>query len=590
MEQHTRTGPERALQDAVDARRSAEQIAQDSQRELAAQVDGLQILHGMSLKLLGTHDLRTLLNGVLLTATELSGTDIGLITLFEEPERKLRVGASLGMPESAVEQLARMDHEDRPCGLAFDERRRVIVEDLDRDPNYVAMLPIAREVGFRSVHSTPLVSRAGAVLGVMSVYFRTPRRLLPREMQLLDLCVRQAVDLIENANLYSRLRMNDRRKDEFLAVLAHELRNPLAPIQNAVKLARASGEPAGSGQAALDVIERQVRHMARLVADLTDLSRISTGRLDLQTDNISVKQLFDAALETSRPPIDASSQRLRIALPPQPIMLNGDLTRLAQVLTNLLNNASKYTDRGGRITLEAVVERPGTHVTISVRDTGMGMSPEMVGRVFNVFEHPVDLPTRTRGGLGVGLTLARRLVELHGGTIDAYSPGPGRGSRFTVRLPILKGWTAGETDRFTSSAKPDSADGGNGVGHLRVLVVDDNVDSAETMAMLLSHLGHSVRTAHDGQEAIDVADDFHPEAILLDIGLPIRSGHDVARELRRRTWAEDAKIIAMSGWGRESDRQSSREAGFDHHLVKPIDHAELRRLLEPAHSQANSEA
>jgi signal transduction histidine kinase/CheY-like chemotaxis protein len=573
--------PRRDPGDEHDAHRSVEQMALDSQRELAAQVDGLQILHGMSLKLLGTHDLGTLLNGVLLTATELSGTDIGLIALFEEPERKLRIGASLGMSEQAVERLARMDENERPCGLAFGERRRVIVEDLQTNPAYASLLPIAREVGFQAVHSAPLVSRSGAVLGVLTVYFRVPRRPPAREMQLLDLCARQAVDLIENANLYGRLRLNDRRKDEFLAVLAHELRNPLAPIQNAVRLARTPGEAPGTTQAALDVIERQVKHMSRLVGDLTDLSRISTGRLDLQTESITVQQLFDAALETSRPSIDACSQKLRVALPDRAVVLNGDLTRLAQVLTNLLNNASKYSDRGGRITLEAIVERPGTHVTISVRDTGMGMSPEMVGRVFNVFEHPVDLPTRTRGGLGVGLTLARRLVELHGGTIDAYSPGPGRGSRFTVRLPIQMGSTIDETARTTATAISNAKDEANGMSPLRVLVVDDNVDSAETMAMLLTHLGHEVRTAHDGQAAIDVAEDFHPEAILLDIGLPIRSGHDVARELRRRTWAESAKIIAMSGWGRETDRQSSREAGFDYHLVKPIDHAELRRLLEP---------
>ena len=363
----------------------------------------------------------------------------------------------------------------------------------------------------------------------------------------------------------------DRRKDEFLAMLAHELRNPLAPIRNAIELMRLRGPDEPDLHWARDIIERQVQHMTRLVNDLLEVSRITRGKVTLQKEVLNVAAVIARAVETSRPHVEARRQHLTVSFPPDPVFLEGDMTRLAQILSNLLNNAAKYTPEEGQIQLTTRLE--DAEIVFRVRDTGIGIPPEMLRRVFDLFIQVNQSLDRSQGGLGIGLTLVRSLVELHGGSVQVFSDGPGKGSEFVVRLPAVL------------NAVPDAAianhrsDGERGPPRRRILVVDDNVDSAESLAMVLRVTGHQVRTAHDGLTALAMADEFEPEIVLLDIGLPQMDGYEVARRLRSRQRVDGLVIVALTGYGQDDDRRRSREAGFDHHLVKPVQPAVLKPLL-----------
>ncbi len=373
---------------------------------------------------------------------------------------------------------------------------------------------------------------------------------------------------LENALSDAHRAISDahQRRDQFLATLAHELRSPLAPLQNAVQILRARASV--GAEFATDVIERQLRQLTRLIDDLLDLSRITNGRIELRPQRVSVREIFQVALEMSRPMIDRAGHEIVVSTPPASLHVDADLTRLTQVLGNLLDNAAKYMDRGGRITLEA--ERVGNEAVMLVTDTGIGIRPEMVDRVFDMFTQAAGERGRAPGGLGIGLTVARQLVELHGGRIAAASDGPGRGTTFRVALPIARGANdIGDGSRSGRTA---------GAG-LRILVVDDNVDSASTMAMFLEICGHTIRVAHDGVDAVSEASDFRPDVVLMDIGLPGMNGHEAGRAIRAESWGEGVVLIALSGWGQDADRQRSREAGFNHHLVKPVDHAVLSQIL-----------
>jgi PAS domain S-box-containing protein len=374
-------------------------------------------------------------------------------------------------------------------------------------------------------------------------------------------------DVTERRRHEELLRSVDRQKDEFLATLAHELRNPLAPIRNGVELLRRTDS--GAAREPLAIIERQLAHMVRLIDDLLDLSRIGRGKLELRRSVLPLARVIDDAVETSRPAIEASRHALRVALPETALYIDADLTRLSQVFANLLNNAAKFMPAGGRI--ELVAQRRGDEVQVAVEDDGDGMPPEMLPRIFEMFTQIDRRLERTQGGLGIGLAIARRLVELHGGRLEASSQGLGRGSRFTVTLPLAAAQQAGH--------EPASAAERTAAGARRVLVADDNRDSADSLAELLMLLGNETRVARDGEQALDVAAQFRPDVALLDIGMPKLSGLDVARRLRTQPWGRDIVLIAVTGWGQEADRQRSREAGFDHHVVKPVDPALLEQLL-----------
>lgn len=367
-----------------------------------------------------------------------------------------------------------------------------------------------------------------------------------------------------------------RRKDEFLAMLSHELRNPLSPILNAVHLLRLQGGENLIQQDAQSVIERQVGQMTRLIDDLLEVSRITTGRVRLQQERLDIRGVVERAVESVRPLIDRRRHELSVSLPPQPIWLHADAARMEQVVVNLLNNAAKYTDEGGHISLSARQE--GDEMVLRIRDTGVGIAPELLPHVFDLFTQADRSLDRSQGGLGIGLSLVQHLVSMHRGTVDVHSEGLGRGSEFTVRLPVLLS-PASETPAIPTQPVEREA-----VGQ-RVLVVDDNEDSAEMLAKLLKRAGHDVRTAYSGPTALDVAAAHLPNVVLLDIGLPGINGYEVARRLRLLPQLEDVKIIAMTGYGQDADLQLARDAGFDSHLTKPIDFLKVVEHLATLPSQ-----
>jgi signal transduction histidine kinase len=366
------------------------------------------------------------------------------------------------------------------------------------------------------------------------------------------------------------LREADRRKDEFLATLAHELRNPLAPIRNAVQILQLKECGPDDWHSAADVVDRQSRQLTHLVDDLLDISRITRGKLALRMRPVKVRDAMLAAVETSGPLIESCGHHLTLELPAEDLTLNGDLTRLSQILSNLLNNAAKFTDRDGEILLAA--RRDGANVLISVKDNGVGIAPEMMPYVFQMFAQVDRHQDRSQGGLGIGLQLVKSLVEMHGGSISAASAGAGSGSEFVVCLPLLVDSTA---DAAEVNARPTMTAG----PRLKVLVVDDKPDNVESLRLLLTLMGHTVQTAADGAEGIRAAEEFRPDVILLDIGMPDLDGHEVCRRIRAEEWGRSIVIIAQTGWGQEDDRRRTNAAGFDYHLVKPINHAELNSRL-----------
>jgi signal transduction histidine kinase/DNA-binding response OmpR family regulator len=403
------------------------------------------------------------------------------------------------------------------------------------------------------------------------------RRFGPAELSMAETLASRAAVALENAYLYQDVQQADRQKNEFLSMLAHELRNPLAPIRNAVHVMRMQGPAGPELQWSRDVIDRQVKHMARLVDDLLDISRITRGKIRLQLEPVDMASVVAEAVEASRPIIEGRRHRLEVVVAPEPLWVNGDAARLAQVLTNLLNNAAKYTDEGGEVWLTVAPEEGA--VVARVRDTGVGIPGESLSAVFNLFTQVDRSLDRAQGGLGIGLTLVRRLVEMHGGTVEAHSDGPGKGSEFVVRLPALHRERSG-------AGSPDGAGEPVSAG-CRVLVVDDNVDAADSLAMLLRLGGCEVRLAHAGPDAVAEAQAFRPEVVVLDIGLPGMDGYEVAGRLRADPATRGAVLVAVTGYGREEDRARSRQAGFDHHLVKPVDFGLIQGVVAslPARSR-----
>jgi PAS domain S-box-containing protein len=375
-----------------------------------------------------------------------------------------------------------------------------------------------------------------------------------------------SVDIHDAREAREALREADRRKDEFLATLAHELRNPLAPIRNAVQLLKRGAVDHPAVRTAQEIMDRQVDHMVRLIDDLLDVSRITRGKLELRRQPVELTRVVQQAVETSRPNI---RQQFSVSLPSEPIHVHGDAVRLAQVLANLLNNAAKYTEPDGRIALTAA--REGDQVCIRISDTGIGIDPEQLPNLFQMFSQARPALARSEGGLGIGLSLARSLVEMHGGTISASSAGLGRGSEFSVRLPIMRAPSV--KAHAQQPAQPYSA------AMRRVLVVDDVPDSVRSLAALLRLDGNEVETAADGIEALEKAHDFRPDFIFLDLGLPRMNGYDVCRSIRGHAWGKDVFIVALTGWGQDGDRARTLAAGFNVHLVKPVGYETLRNVL-----------
>ncbi|MEN3944244.1 ATP-binding protein [Prosthecobacter sp. SYSU 5D2] len=380
----------------------------------------------------------------------------------------------------------------------------------------------------------------------------------------------QVRSLLEEREKMAALALEaDRRKDEFLAMLAHELRNPLASVANAASLLQAAGDPETHAWAA-GVIERQTTQLAHLIDDLLDVSRITTGKIRLRRKIIDLAVVLGRACDSAQPLMKERGHELKCHFERDKLWLMADPTRIEQIILNLLTNAAKYTPKGGKVRMEA--SRQGQEIVVTVKDNGMGIEPKRLPEMFQLFTQGERSIARSEGGLGIGLTIVEKLTEMHDGKVEAFSAGPGQGSLFTVRLPAAAVQIPAPQDKSPQVSDPTKA--------LRVLVVDDNVDSAVGLARLLGRAGHQVSLAYDGPEALEQARKLTPEAIVLDIGLPTMDGYEVARLLRLEPWGSDVLLIAVTGYGQEEDRQRALMAGFDHHLVKPVDLARLKDLLK----------
>jgi PAS domain S-box-containing protein len=472
-----------------------------------------------------------------------------------------------------------------PWGPGERNPQPITMDDIAASDLAAPLKEVVTGEGIGAFAFIPLVGD-GRLIGKFMIYYDAAHAFTEEEVDLALTIGRQLAFGVqrkraeeERARAEGALREADRRKDEFLATLAHELRNPLAPIRNALHLLRLTG---GSGPAAdriHEMMERQVGHMVRLVDDLLEVSRITRGKIELRKERVELAAVVRNAVETSRPLVEAARHDLSVSVSGEPVIVEADPVRLAQVVSNLLNNAAKYTDEGGRIAVCA--RREGGDAVVAIRDSGAGIPEDMLPRIFEMFTQVDRTLGRAAGGLGIGLALTRSVVEMHGGRVEARSDGPGRGSEFVVRLPL-------------AAAEDPAADGGarDGVtpaalAPRRILAVDDNRDAADSMGMLLRFLGADVQVVYDGPAALGAIGSCRPEVILLDIDMPGMDGYEVARRLRQDPRLGDAILIALSGWGQEDDRRRAREAGFDHHLVKPVDPGRLMQILRSTLPEAD---
>jgi len=561
---------------AIASKRVTDELVR-ARQELEEELADTRLLQDISMRLLASGDADSLYREIVDAAATIMQSQFASMQALMDDGR-LKLLASLGFDACADEfwKWVTLDSKST-CGEALRTRRRVFVSDLEQCGFMAGSDDLAtyRHLGIRAVQTTPLVSRKGQVIGMISTHWHTPREVSEHDLRLFDILVRQAADLVDQRMVEETLKDISRQKDLFLAQLAHELRNPLAPIRNVAGLLKQKYEADPTVKASAEIILRQTGHFARLVDDLLDVSRIEQGRFGLKLEPATLDGIIRHAVETCRPLIDARGQHLDISIPEEPVALEADPVRLAQVFANLLTNASKYSDADGRITLR--VERyedagGGARVAVRIRDTGIGLAADDIRRLFQLFYQADRSLENSRGGLGVGLFLVRRLVELHHGTVEAQSPGVGQGAEFIVRLPV----TTPRTD--TGPVAADTAQEAP-ARRLRILLADDNDDAAESMAEILKLHGHEVAIARDGEQALAQAESWRPDVLLLDIGMPRLSGYAVCERIRREPWGGDTTAIAMSGYGGSADVARSMEAGFDHHFTKPADPLELLRYL-----------
>jgi signal transduction histidine kinase/DNA-binding response OmpR family regulator len=483
-----------------------------------------------------------------------------MVWASNDPEHPLLTASLLELGSPLLEEVAqRVRESGKP-------------ETIERDAaNEAARIDLPRGLSVHTLMIVPLLVR-GRRLGVLSLGLDAAERRFDADAvaMVADLATRGAT-VLDNALLFRKIQDEDQRKNEFLAMLAHELRNPLAPISNAVHILRVSETDPVKVAWARDLIGRQLKQLVRLVDDLLDVSRITRGKIELKLETVDVAQVVAAAIETSRPNIDAQRHTLSLQLPVEGLALRGDFARVAQILSNLVNNAAKYTPKGGRISLSAA--RDGDEVVFRIRDSGIGIPPEFIASIFDPFTQADRTLARSHGGLGIGLTLVHRLVEMQQGRVSVRSEGRNRGSEFTVRLPVA-------TDADTSTeANIASAISGASPAGLLVLVVDDNRDVADSTASIMRMNGCDVHVAYDGRAAIESVRRLRPDAVLLDIGLPAIDGYLVAEHIRAQPENGGTMIVAVSGYGQEQDRLRSKSVGFDYHVVKPIDPAVLAGLV-----------
>jgi len=565
------------LQSEVLERSRAEVELASTKDGLALQVESLTRIHELAMSLAGAHDLPSAMECVLRTVIEEHGAPYGVLCIHDKASGELAERASIGYedtPASArVRQMLRSP--EGPGGACFASGKRTIVADEEAAARFGEYGPAARELGLQAVHNTPIVTRSGERLGVISVQFTLACKPTEREMQIADMCARYAAETIEAAIYQESLRMSeqrlreaDQRKDEFLAALAHELRNPLAPILNSLHVLRMRANADADFQPVLGIFERQVNQVVRLVDDLLDVSRITRDKINLAIETVDLASVLRLAIETNHPHMQAAQHELEVRVPEAPILVEVDPVRLCQVFSNLLDNAAKFTPRGGKV--ELTVEPREQEVVVSVRDNGVGIPADMQARVFDMFTQIDRTLSRAQSGLGVGLTLVKRLVEMHRGRVEVRSAGPGQGSEFRVTLPLARTGAQRSTPR--ASGAPRKLD-------RRVLIVDDNQDAASMLELLLRGHGAEVRVAHGGREALELIPAYEPEIVLLDLGMPGLNGYEVAQRIREDPAQRPVMLVALTGWGQPEDRVRSKACGIDHHLVKPVEIDQLAEIF-----------
>ncbi len=501
------------------------------------------------------------------------GLDILLNHVVDETGSVLWLASCIGIPEDGAHALARLQLGEALCGKVALHRQSLVVTNIQQsDATDTQML---KAWGARAYICNALTV-GDKLIGTLAFASRSRDGFDAQEQELLRTISHYVAVAYERVRFIEQLRQIDRRKDEFLATMAHELRNPLAPLRTAAQILKIKAMHDPDVIRCCHLIERQVGQMARLLEDLVDVSCITRNTLELRKLRVTLASVIDSAVETSRPLIESRDQKLTVILPDDPVYLDADPVRLAQVFVNLLNNAAKFTEAGGHIRLTA--EQKGDEVVAAVKDSGIGIAQELLPHLFEMFTRvrpPVD---RSPSGLGIGLALSKALIEMHGGSIEARSEGPGRGSEFIVRIPIAR------PPPLQGLPSPDEESLVAPLRH-KLLVADDNRDAAESLALLLGMAGYEVRVAYDGQEAVDLAEAFRPSMVLLDIGMPRLNGYEAARCIRQRPWGKNIPLIAVTGWGKEEDKRRAMEAGFNAHMVKPVAPdalgALVRSLLPP---------
>jgi signal transduction histidine kinase/CheY-like chemotaxis protein len=532
--------------------------------------DGSQLLQAISAGLIRENDVNALYEQILDAAASIMRSDFASMQMVAEDGLSLIAWRGFHPDSARFWRRVPLDSAT-PWGRMLRTGKRYVITDTEHDELLArtADLDEFRRSGIRAVQCSPLRSRSGELLGALATQWRTPHEPTAGEFQLFDVLARLAADLIERAKTDQALREADHRKNEFLAILGHELKNPLTPLLAGLEVLQRPGANPEPVEEIHSMMNRQVSHLTGLVNDLLDLSRITRGMVELHSTPLDLRVAIEAALEQTKPLIEERQHTLVVAASKRTLPVEGDSKRLTQVIANVLGNAAKYTDRGGRIQLIARSEND--EAVIRIQDSGIGIPLGQLDKVFEMFTQVPEHHARSGGGgLGIGLAISRRLIQLHGGSMTARSEGPGRGSEFLIRLPL-----------GTSVGRSGSKRHGSRAAQKRqqVLIIEDNADVAKALRVLVTSMGHVVQTAQDGPSGIGLLETFTPDVLLLDIGLPGMSGYEVARRVRSMPNGDKILIVAVTGWGQESDRKHARQAGFDHHLTKPVRLDELERAL-----------
>jgi signal transduction histidine kinase/ActR/RegA family two-component response regulator len=561
----------------ITERKQAEAALRDGERRLATKLANARTLQQLSTALIHEQSAEAMYEQILHAALVLMGADAAALQMLDPGDGALRLVASRHLDPASVAGLRRIGPGDGSCcGRALAARQRVVIDDIEAALRG-EHLDTYRHSGLGAAQATPLLARDGRLLGMLSTAWKQPHAVGERDFNLFDVLARQVADLVERSETIealraseARLRENDARKDEFLATLAHELRNPLATISTAVGLlGMAPGEL--DAVRVQEMMERQLAQMVRLIDDLMEVARISRGTIVLADHTLDLAMVARDAVDALRPAAALAQLALSVDIPEAPLPVRGDRVRLAQVLSNLLGNAVRYTDAGGRIGVRVI--REDGQAMVEVSDSGIGIAREKLKDVFEMFVQVNQRDARSHGGLGIGLALALRLARMHGGDIEAYSAGLGEGSRFLLRLPLADG--PSEAHAPESAAERPRRGG-------RVLVVDDNRDAADTTALAMESFGAEARVVYDGPAALALLEHWLPDVILLDLGMPGMDGHEVAAVLRQSPRYAKVCLVALTGWGQPRDLERTRAEGFDNHLVKPASADALRALLPPA--------